>query len=80
MRNEDVAEAIRQMKFNFKQQTDAQFAAYTKILKQYMLTTDQHFGQLHQQVHELSKEKSSSITASASHYDQDHVGEGGVET
>ena len=79
MRNEDVVEAMKQMELSFKQHTDAQFAAYTKILEQYMSTTDHRFGQLHQQVHKLSKGKSSSATGSASHSDQDRVGEGGVE-
>ena len=54
MRNEDIAEAMRQMKLNFKQHTDNQFVAYTKILEQYMSSADQHFGQLQQQFNELS--------------------------
>ena len=59
---------------------DTQFAAYTKILEQYMSSTDHHFGQLHQQVHELSKGKAASTSASAPATNQDHVGEEGVET
>ena len=57
MRNEDIAKAMKQMELNFKQHTDAQFATYTKILEQYMSSTDQRFSQLHQQVYDLSKGK-----------------------
>ena len=44
MRNEDIAEAMKQMELNFKQHTKAQFAAYTKILEQYMSLIDHRFG------------------------------------
>ena len=33
MRNEDIAEAMRQMELNFKQHIDTQFAVYTEILE-----------------------------------------------
>ena len=57
MRNEDVAEAMKQLEFNFKQHTDAQLAAYTKLLERYMSSTNSRFGQLHQQFHEFSSRK-----------------------
>ena len=79
MRNEDIAKAMKQIVLNFKQHTDAQFAAYTKILEHYMSFTDHRFGQLHQQVHELSKGKAASTSASALATDQYRVGEGEVE-
>ena len=44
-----------------------------------MSTTDHFFGQLHQQVHELSKGKAPSTSTSISHPDPDHVDEGGVD-
>ena len=80
MRNEDIVEAMRQMDLNFKQHTDNQFAAYTKILEQYMSSTDQRFGQLHQQFHELSKGKAASMSASAPDTEQGRAGDEGVET
>ena len=60
--------------------TDTQFAAYTKILEQYMSSTNQSFGQLHQQVHELSKGETTSTSTSTPDTEQDRVGEEGVET
>ena len=45
-----------------------------------MSSTDHCFGQLHQQVHELSKGKAASTSASASHTNQDRVVEEGLET
>ena len=41
---------------------------------------DHHFGQIHQQVHELSKGKIASTSASAPNTDQDQLGEERVET
>ena len=80
MRKEDIAEAMRQLELNFKQHTEAQFASYTKLLEQYMSSTDHRFGQLHQQVTELSKGKAPSTPTSASQADLGRVGEDGVET
>ena len=57
MRNEDIVEAMKQLELNFKQHTEAQFASYTKLLKQYMSSTNHRFGQLHQQVTNLAKAK-----------------------
>ena len=80
MRNEDIVEAMRQMKLNFKQHTDNQFVVYTKIMEQYMSSTDQHFGQLHQEAHELLKRKATSTSASSPDTKQDLMGDEGVET
>ena len=80
IRNEDIIKAMRQMELNFKQQTDNQFATYTKILEQYMSSTDQCFGQLHQEVHKLSKRKAASTFASGLDTEQDSVGDERVET
>ena len=69
MRNEDVAEAMKQLESNFKQYTDAQLAAYTKLLEQYISTTDSRIGQLHQQVHEWSRGKMPTAFPSATKED-----------
>ena len=39
--------SYEEMELMFKQHTDCQFATYTKILEQYMSTTDHRFSQLH---------------------------------
>ena len=80
MRNEDIAEAMKQLELNFKQHTEAQFESYTKLLEQYMSSTYHHFGQLHQQVTELSKGKAPSAPTSTSQADPGRVGEDGFES
>ena len=80
MRNEDIAEAMKQLELNFKQHTDAQFPTYTKLLEQHMSSTDNRFSQLHQQVNELSKGKAPFASTSALEADPVRVGEAGVES
>ena len=67
------------MELNFKQHIDGQLTAYTKLLEQYISTINLCFGQLHQQVHKLSKGKSAYASAYASEPNQEPIGDGGFE-
>lgn len=53
MRNEDVAEAMKQLKTNFKLHSESQMAHYTKMLEQYMTSMDLRFGQVHQKLQKV---------------------------
>ena len=73
VRNEYVAEAMKQLELNFKQHTDAQLATYMKLLKHYMSTTKSQFRQLHQQFHELSSGKLPVASTLATKEDHDSL-------
>ncbi|XP_073153488.1 uncharacterized protein [Henckelia pumila] len=57
MRNEDVAASMRQLEANFKLHSDTQLASYTKLLEQYMTAMDLRFGQMDQEIQEVSTVK-----------------------